>query len=440
MKPAHYDKSARVPHNTFMPSAAAGSGGPSSRILMLTDCYAPTVNGVVRSIMDLADGLRAAGHDVRVLTFGKGFGTSFDGRVYRLPSISAGAVYPHARLGQMIGRRVLRHVAEWAPDVVHSHTEFSAFVWARAIARSTGAAHAHTYHTLYADYTHYFCPSERVGRAVVRSCTRHVMNRPDRIIAPTGKVAQVLRDYGVGCGIDVIGTGVDLGRFRPDALSGAPLPNPTAADAARAELAAAVGLSPGVPTVLTVGRIAAEKNLAESLALLARLDVPWQWLVVGDGPDARNVRDHVGKLGFGGRVRMTGAVPADEVHRYYGLGDVFLTSSRSETQGLTCLEALASGVPVVCPDDEAFAGVVVDGVNGHRYRDADDFTAAMTALLSDANLRRTRSAAARAIAGELGRDRFVAEILASYGRARVDAAARHRGGFRRRRMAGIAMK
>lgn len=56
--------------------------------------------------------------------------------------------------------------------------------------------------------------------------------------------------------------------------------------------------------------------------MLARLDVPWQWLIVGDGPDAGNVRDHVGKLGVGDRVHMTGAVPADEVPRYYGLGDV----------------------------------------------------------------------------------------------------------------------
>lgn len=412
--------------------AAAGSGWSKSRILMLTDCYAPTVNGVVRSIVDLADGLRDAGHDVRVLTFGEGLGTSFDGHVYRLPSVSAGAVYPHARIGQMIGRRVLRYVAEWAPDVVHSHTEFSAFLWARAIARSTGAAHVHTYHTLYADYTHYFCPSERIGRALVRSCTRHVMNRPDRIIAPTGKVASVLRDYGVGCPVDVIGTGVDLGRFRPDVLADAagPAPNSTSGSASR-DLAAAVGLSPGVPTVLTVGRIAAEKNLRESLALLARLDVPWQWLIVGDGPDAGNVRDHVGKLGVGDRVHMTGAAPADEVPRYYGLGDVFLTSSRSETQGLTCLESLASGVPVVCPADEAFAGVVVDGVNGHRYTGADDFVAAMTALLSDADLRRSRSIAARGSAGALGRDRFVAEVLAAYGRARADAMTRCRGILRR---------
>ena len=248
--------------------AAAGSGWSKSRILMLTDCYAPTVNGVVRSIVDLADGLRDAGHDVRVLTFGEGLGTSFDGHVYRLPSVSAGAVYPHARIGQMIGRRVLRYVAEWAPDVVHSHTEFSAFLWARAVARNTGAAHVHTYHTLYADYTHYFCPSERVGRALVRSCTRHVMNRPDRIIAPTGKVASVLRDYGVGCPVDVIGTGVDLGRFRPDVLSDAagPAPNSTSGSASR-DLAAAVGLSPGVPTVQTLGRLAAEKNQPRSRGL-----------------------------------------------------------------------------------------------------------------------------------------------------------------------------
>ena len=233
-----------------MLSLPAESGARPLRILLLTDCYAPTVNGVVRSVIDLREGLIAEGHDVRVLTFGENLRSIFDDGVYRLASIPAGAVYPHARLGRPACPKVRRHVAEWSPDVVHSHTEFPAFRWARAIARRLGVPHVHTYHTLYEDYTHYFCPSRRLGRSMIRTWTRDVLNRPDRVIAPTSKVADVLRGYGVGAPIDVIGTGVNLGRFRPTG---------------RAELAATIGLAPDAPVVLTVGRTAAEKNLAETL-------------------------------------------------------------------------------------------------------------------------------------------------------------------------------
>lgn len=126
------------------------------RVLLLSDCWSPTVNGVVRSVTDLRDGLAAAGHDVRVLTVGAGPSTTFDGHVYGVASMPAGAVYPHARIGRPVSGTVLRHVAAWAPDVVHSHTEFPTFGWARAIARRASVAHVHTYHTSYEDYTHYW--------------------------------------------------------------------------------------------------------------------------------------------------------------------------------------------------------------------------------------------------------------------------------------------
>lgn len=393
----------------------AHDGARPLRVLLLSDCWSPTVNGVVRSVTDLRDGLAAAGHDVRVLTVGAGPSTTFDGHVYGVASMPAGAVYPHARIGRPVSGTVLRHVAEWAPGVIHSHTEFPTFGWARAIARRSGVAHVHTYHTSYEDYTHYFCPSRRLGKAITRAFIRDRLGRTDRVIAPTGKVADMLRGYGVTTPIEVIGTGVDLDRFRPDADSGA--------RSSDASSAAQLGLAPGVPVVLTVGRLAAEKNLPETLRLLCRItEVPWQWLVVGDGPVADDLRGLATRLGVADRVHMVGAVPVDEVARYYRLGDVFVTSSRSETQGLTCLEALASGLPAITPDDDAFRGVIIDGVNGHRYASETDFLSTVRTLLDDDAFRRTLSDGARASAVQCGRDRFVDEVLGCYRRAMADAA------------------
>ena len=385
------------------------------QVLLLSDCWSPTVNGVVRSVADLRNGLAAAGHDVRVLTVGEGASKTFDGHVYGVASLPAGAVYPHARIGRPASGTVLRHVAEWAPDVVHSHTEFPTFGWARAIARRSGVAHVHTYHTSYEDYTHHFCRSRRLGKAMIRAFIRDRLGRTDRVIAPTGKVAAMRRGYRVTTPIEVIGTGVDLDRFRPDADSGARSP--------AASFAAQLGLAPGVPVVLAVGRLAAEKNLPETLRLLYRItDVPWQWLVVGDGPVADDLRGLPTRLGVADRVDMVGAVPVDEVARYYRLGDFFVMSSRSETQGLTCLEALASGLLTITPDDDAFRGVIIDGVNGHRYASDTDFLSTVRTLLDDDAFRPGLSDGARAGAVQCGRDRFVDEVLGCYRRAMADTA------------------
>ena len=93
---------------------------------------------------------------------------------------------------------------------------------------------------------------------------------------------------------------------------------------------------------------------------------------------------------------------------YYRLGDVFVSASSSETQGLTYIEALAAGVPALCRQDPCLAGVIIDGVNGWQFRDGAGFRTGVARLLSDAVLREemTRNAA------ELARREFSAEAFA----------------------------
>lgn len=380
---------------------AHGRARPRRRILLLSDCHRPAVNGVVASIDALRQGLLEAGQDVRLLTFTDTRATSFDGSIYRLPSLPAGAVYPHARLGRPVDRDLLDHVTRWGPQLVHSHTEFVAFWWARRLAGRLGAPHVHTYHTLYEDYTHYFCPHPRLGRAVSAGLTRRALRRTDHVIAPTAKIETLLRGYGVPRPISVVPTGVDLTRFRPEP--------------ADEILRRSLGLRPDVPVVLSVGRLAMEKNLTETITLLARLrDRPWQLVVVGDGPQAGALHDLVRDLHLGDRAHFTGAVAPETVHAYYRLGDIFVTSSGSETQGLTVLEALASGLPTLCRADPALHGVVIDGVNGWQYGDPDDFARTLGALLSDPTLRRRWSIGAADTAARFAIPRFVESVTRTY--------------------------
>ncbi|MGO0576850.1 glycosyltransferase [Ornithinimicrobium panacihumi] len=373
------------------------------RILLLTDSYRPTVNGVVTSIDELRMGLIEAGHEVRVLTVGPTRRTTFDGQIYRVPSMDASHIYPHARIGRPLDRDLFSALVDWRPEVLHSHTEFSVFWWARRLANRLAVPHVHTYHTLYADYTHYFFPHERAGRALCASFARRTLNRTDTVIAPTAKIEKLLKSYGVRVPIAVVPTGVDLTRFTPG--DGSP------------ELRASLGLDPDIPVILSLGRLAAEKNITEVIDLLATVEEPWQLVVAGDGPLAGQLRRQVERLGIAQRVRFVGAIEPTRVPEFYRLADIFVSGSMSETQGLTYLEALACGVPVLCRDDSSLDGIVLDDVNGRRYSTPEEFTAALSTMLGDPEQRSRWSEGALKTASGYGRGSFVEAICAAYDRA-----------------------
>ena len=151
--------------------------------------------------------------------------------------------------------------------------------------------------------------------------------------------------------------------------------------------------------------MAKEKNLEQlidQLAAAGRRDAVL--LLVGDGPDREEVLDHARERGV--PVIYTGMVPHSEAPDYYRLGDLFITASTSETQGLTYFEALAAGVPVLCRKDPCVDGVIVNGVNGWQYEDAAGFTEALSAFCGDVERRKEMSRAALASS-----ERFSAEAF-----------------------------
>lgn len=346
------------------------------KVLITTDWYAPVINGVVTSVLLLQRELEALGHEVRVVTLSSSLHSYRDGNVYYLGSISANKIYPGARFRVNRTRSTLQDLVSWQPDVIHSQCEFSSFRVAYALSNRLGVPIVHTYHTVYEDYTHYFSPSVRVGKAVVSVFSRWICGRTACVIAPSRKVEKLLRDYNVRCRIEVIPTGVDLSVYRRE-------PDPARMEALRTRWAI-----PNDHTVLLyLGRMAKEKNLEQlidQIAAAGRRDVTL--LLVGDGPDREEVLDYARNRGLD--VIFTGMVPHGEVADYYRLGDLFVTASTSETQGLTYFEALAAGVPVLCRRDPCVEGVIEDGVNGWQYEDGADFGRYLSAFCADGALRK----------------------------------------------------
>ena len=357
------------------------------KILITSDWYTPAVNGVVASILALRRQLEARGHEVRVLTLSGTVHTTCENGVYAVGSVDAGLIYPGARLRSFAVGQTVRRLVEWKPDVVHSQCEFSTFFLARHIARAVGAPLIHTYHTVYEDYTHYFSPSRRWGRLLARGFTRAILGSCDGVIAPTEKVRALLEGYGVKPPVTVIPTGIPLGRFA------APV-----SDAVLDRLRRRLGIPAENRILVYVGRLAKEKNLEELLECRAALGrAPVTLLLVGDGPARPALEERAAALGLAAPAAVfAGMAAPEEVPLYYRLGDVFVSASSSETQGLTYLEALAAGTPAVCRADPCLNGVIENGVNGWQYETGRERDEELNRLLTDEPLRKrlARGAAA----------------------------------------------
>lgn len=106
-------------------------------------------------------------------------------------------------------------------------------------------------------------------------------------------------------------------------------------------------------------------------------------LIVGDGPARKELEEMAVRLGVAEHVIFTGMVEPSEVHKYYQLGDVFVSASTSETQGLTYIEAAANGLPLLCRRDPCLDGVLVEGHNGYEYEAEEEFCEILDTILSN---------------------------------------------------------
>ena len=375
------------------------------KILITSDWYLPAVNGVVTSVKNLRRELEARGHEVRVLTLSQNRHSCRKDGVTCLGSVAAGLIYPGARLRTALAGKWVREIVEWGPDVVHSQCEFSTFFLARRIAEELDIPLVHTYHTVYEDYTHYFSPNVRFGKKAAAVFTRWAASHTDCLIAPTAKVRLLLQGYGVGKPVFVVPSGIDLGHFQaePDVLR-------------RNVLKASLNIPQDRTVLVFVGRLAEEKRVEELLRFRAGMG-PGKvtLLLVGDGPDRNRLESVAADLGLGvPDVVFAGMVPAEQVADWYQLGDLFVSASTSETQGLTYAEALAAGVPVLCRADPCLLGVVRDEENGWQYHSEEEFRQRLESFLAHPQNREALSRCARETGEEYSAQRFAERVEAIY--------------------------
>ena len=354
------------------------------KILITTDWYKPVINGVVTSVLNLASGLRAAGHEVRILTLSDTYHAKTQKGEYFVGSVSIAKIYPEARYMIPVKVNFIKEIIEWRPDVIHSQCEFSSFKLARKISKKTGAPIVHTYHTVYEDYTHYFSPSEWAGKKAVKTFTRSISKKTDAFIAPSNKTMRLLDKYEIVVPSYMIPSGIDLDRFfreRPEK---------------RKAIREKFGIAQDECLIVYIGRLAKEKNVEEILEFLKdKRTGGIRMLIVGGGPYQDVLEDEVIKRNLTERVIFAGMVKNKEIADYYRSGDIFVSASNSETQGLTYMEAMASGLPLLCKKDECLDDVVEYGKNGYTFSDREEFMNILEMLINNPEERKRLGAEAR---------------------------------------------
>lgn len=367
------------------------------KILITTDWFATETNGVVTSVKNLAEELNKKGHDVRILTLSDSRYSHREGSVYYIRSIPL-KVYPGVRMPLSYRHRLIKELIEWKPDVIHSQCEFFSFQFALYISKKTGAPLVHTYHTLYEQYVGYVMPSRRIGEKVVKTFSRRRLKKVQKVLAPTSKVEDALVGYGLRNDISVVPSGISLEQHQVRITH-----------EERQNKRHELGISDDQLVLINLGRLGNEKNLSELMEFFAKAQKNNKnlvFLIVGDGPAKEELERQAKELGVADKVIFTGMVKPTEVQMYYQLGDVFVSASTSETQGLTYVEAAANGLPLLCRQDLCLKDVLAEGENGFDYTSEEEFMEKLDVLAEDENLRSEAGKKSEEIAASFDKSAF----------------------------------
>jgi 1,2-diacylglycerol 3-alpha-glucosyltransferase len=377
---------------------------------IFTDTFFPEISGVSSSVLLLKRELEKKGHAVYVFTVSNPAlrNVPDEDNTYRLPSAPF-IFLPSRRFAVVYKKSVAHQIGKLNLDVIHTNTEFSLGFFGKLVAASLNKPVIHTYHTLYKDYVHYITKGHfpNISADMARTYSRIYCNSCCRIVTPTEKTRDLLLEYDVERPIDIIPTGIDIGQFRP------------AADDAEkiGRIKAELGIGPYERVLLSVGRIAKEKSIdaiVRQLPQYFKTHKNDKLLIVGDGPYRPDIEALAKSLGISDRVVLAGERPWSEIALFYKLGSVFVSASLSETQGLTFIEAMAAGIPVLAKKDRSVDKIVIDGYSGCLFDDDSRIPALLDKIQGDMPFRAKLIANAYDIAAQNSSEQFAEKIEKLY--------------------------
>ncbi len=376
------------------------------KILFISDVYFPRVNGVSTSIRTFVGQLQEMGHTVHLIAPEYGVQTEDEAWIKRIP---ARGIYfdPEDKLmkyGVALDR--LSELRKEGYDLIHIHTPFVAHYLGLKLGHLLNVPCVETYHTFFEDYLHHYLPWIPTGlaRSMARGISRRQCNAVNAIVAPSQPMLDVLREYGVKVKAEVIPTGLQAHSFAP-----------ADGDAFRTKH----GIALKRHVLLYVGRVAFEKNISFLLDMVVELrkQKPGVLLIIaGEGPAEASLYKKVQELQLQNNIKFIGYLDRNtELNACYKAADVFVFSSKSETQGLVLLEAMAQAVPVVAIAELGTKSILIEGEGALiAPEDATVFADRVFSLINDDEKRQQLSVAAKKYAEKRWTSRAQAERMAQF--------------------------
>lgn len=397
------------------------------RIGIFSETYTPYISGLVTSEVMLKHALEKEGHTVYVVTANiESFKYEYDEkeRILKIPGFPTG-IYD-SRLTSIYPVKAANMIKSWNLDVIHSQTEFAIGTFARIIAKQYNIPLVHTYHTMYEDYIYYVTKGyfEKSSKKLLEYFTKfYCETTATELIVPTTKTYKLFTEkYKFDKNIHIIPTGIEVERFFAENIKKEYIN----------DLRNRIGLSKKNFVIIFVGRLAEEKNIEFLINSQKELNKKYKnikLLIVGDGPDKEKYEELTKQLNLEENIIFTGKAAWDDMPYYYHNADVFATASKTETQGLTVIEAMASGVVPVCLEDEAFQSMVTDKLNGLFFKTNKDYENIIFNLYENRQKLKWYDKQARIQSEHYSSKNYADRVLEVYNRAIKEKKLEYRFGF-----------
>ncbi|MDH5778857.1 MAG: glycosyltransferase, partial [Gammaproteobacteria bacterium] len=350
--------------------------------------------------------LQEMGHQVTVIAPDYGKTTNDEAGIIRIPSRGLLLAKEDRMMKAHHIYRLVKQLKGMDIDIIHIQTPFVAHYAGLKLAHILGVPKVESYHTFFEEYLYHYIPflPKRLMKSVARGFSKSQCNSVNAIVVPSTAMLEALRGYGVASTAEIIPTGLDLRRFK---------------GGDGAAFRKKYGIEKERPVLLNVGRVAHEKNIDFLLHVVdevAQTIPDILLLIVGEGPAEKQLHARVKELGLQANVRFIGYLDRDtELKDCYCAGDIFVFASRTETQGLVLLEAMALGVPVI---STAVMGTrdIIKPQRGaiHAHENVFDFSRKIVATIKNKDRLNSLSAHGRLFARGWSQQLFIQKMLNFY--------------------------
>ena len=377
------------------------------KIGMFINYYTPSKGGMETSVINLCRGLEKAGHETFVFAPEypnhkdekknifryKSFRFNYNGYFYVIPL-------------PFFSREVEDIVKKLKLDIIHSHQPYSLGSEALKFSKKLNIPLVFTYHIKYEDYAHYIpLIPKSISKKYIRKITTKYSNQCDNIIAPSTAIKKMLIDRGIKSPISIVPSGINIDNFKKDV-------------GRKSEIRKKYNIKSNDILLITACRLTEEKNLeflVRSFAKIKQQCNDIKFMIVGDGAVKKDLKKMAEEFEIKNSVIFTGLVDRTEIVGLYQASDIFIFASKTETQGLVAVEAMAAGNPVVAIKASGIEDMVKNNEDGFLTPESEEeFSKSVLKIVNNKDLREKMSAQAKINSEKFSIEPWVKKVVGLY--------------------------